>query len=181
LRAANADIGAARAALFPKVTLGGLVGLAAGSLEGLLGDAGRSVVQGTAAASYPIFRAGAGRANVEASKAQRDALLATYEKAIQTAFREVADALARRGTIEDQLGADAARAQAASLAFALSGARYRGGIENFLQNLDSQRSAYAAQRALIATRLEAARNRVALYRTLGGDALEPARDEPAAP
>jgi multidrug efflux system outer membrane protein len=179
LRAANADIGAARAALFPKITLSGLVGLAGGSLEGLFGDAGRSVVQGAGAANYPIFRAGAGRANLAASRAQRDALLAAYEKSVQTAFREVSDALARRGTIADQLGADASRAQAASLALALSGARYRGGVDSFLQNLDSQRSAYAAQRALIATQLEAARNRVALYRTLGGDALSPA-DGPSA-
>jgi multidrug efflux system outer membrane protein len=135
------------------------------------------VVQGAGAASYPIFRAGAGRANLAVSQAQRDALLATYEKAVQTAFREVSDALARRGTIADQLGADTARADAASLAYALSSARYRGGIDNFLQNLDSQRSAYTAQRVLIATRLEAARNRVALYRTLGGDALMPANGE----
>jgi multidrug efflux system outer membrane protein len=179
LRAANADIGAARAALFPRITLSGLIGLAAGSLEGLFGDAGRSALQDTAAGSYPIFRAGAGRANLTASKAQRDAALATYEKSIQTAFREVADALARRGTMEEQLGADTRRAAAAGDAYRLSDARYRGGIDSFLVNLDSQRSLYAAQKTLVATRLEAARNRVALYRTLGGDALTPAADEPA--
>lgn len=179
LRAANADIGAARAALFPRITLSGLIGLTAGSLEGLFGDAGRSALQGTGAASYPIFRAGAGKANLAASKASRDAALATYEKSIQTAFREVSDALARRGTIDDQLGADTRRASAAGEAFSISEARYRGGIDSFLVNLDSQRSLYAAQKTLVATRLEAARNRVALYRTLGGDALAQARDEPA--
>lgn len=178
LRAANADIGAARAALFPRISLAGLLGLASGSLEGLFGDAGRSALQGTAAASYPIFRAGAGRANLNASKASRDAALATYEKAIQTAFREVSDALARRGTIDDQLGADTRRATAAADAFNISDARYRGGIDSFLVNLDSQRSLYTAQKTLVATRLEAARNRVTLYRTLGGDALTPAPDEP---
>ncbi|MBO9574295.1 MAG: efflux transporter outer membrane subunit [Sphingobium sp.] len=181
LRASNADIGAARAALFPKITLSGLLGLASGSLEGLFGDAGRSVVQGGGAASYPIFRAGAGRANLEATKAQRDAALASYEKSIQTAFREVSDALARRGTMDEQLGADTRRTAASAEALRLSDARYRGGIDSFLVNLDSQRSYYAAQKTLVATRLEAARNRVALYRTLGGDALTPAADEPKAP
>jgi multidrug efflux system outer membrane protein len=180
LRAANADIGAARAALFPKITLSGLLGLASGSLESLFGDAGRSALQGTAASSYPIFRAGAGKANLAASKAQRDASLATYEKSIQTAFREVADALARRGTMDEQLGADTRRATAAGDAFSLSEARYRGGVDSFLVNLDSQRSLYAAQKTLVASRFEAARNRVTLYRTLGGDALTPAQDEPAA-
>jgi len=179
LRAANADIGAARAALFPRISLSGLIGLASGSLESLFGDAGRATAQGTAAASYPIFRAGAGRANLTATKAQRDAALATYEKAIQTAFREVADALARRGTIDEQLAADSRRAAAAGEALRLSEARYRGGVDSFLATLDSQRSAYAAERTLVASRLEAARNRVALYRTMGGDALTPAPDEPA--
>ena len=178
LRAANADIGAARAALFPRLSLSGLIGLASGSFESLFGDAGRSALQGTGTASYPIFRAGAGKANLNASKASRDAALATYEKSIQTAFREVSDALARRGTMEDQLGADTRRTTAAADAFRLSEARYRGGVDSFLVNLDSQRSLYAAQKTLVATRLEAARNRVTLYRTLGGDALTPAPDEP---
>jgi multidrug efflux system outer membrane protein len=180
LRAANADIGAARAALFPKITLSGLLGLASGSLESLFGDAGRSALQGTAGATYPIFRAGAGKANLAASKAQRDAALATYEKSIQTAFREVADALARRGTMDEQLGADTRRTTAAGDAFRLSEARYRGGVDSFLVNLDSQRSLYAAQKTLVASRLEAARNRVTLYSALGGDALTPAPDEPVA-
>lgn len=179
LRAANADIGAARAALFPRITLAGLLGLASGSFGGLFGDAGRSALQGTAGASYPIFQAGAGRAGLTASKAQRDAALATYEKSIQTAFREVSDALARRGTIDDQLGADTRRAVAANDAYRLSQARYRGGIDSFLVNLDSQRSAYAAEQTLVATRLAAASNRVELYRALGGDALTLEKDEPA--
>lgn len=180
LRAANADIGAARAALFPRITLSGLIGLTAGSLEGLFGDAGRSTMQGGGAVSYPIFRAGAGRANLAVSEAQRDAALASYEKAIQTAFREVSDALARRGTIDEQLDADGRRVEAAQTLLGLSDARYRGGLDSFLVNLDSQRSAYAAQRTLVASRLEAARNRVALYRTLGGDALARSPGEPTA-
>jgi multidrug efflux system outer membrane protein len=92
----------------------------------------------------------------------------------------VADALARRGTIDDQLGADSRRTAAARDAFSLSEARYRGGLDSFLVNLDAQRSFYSAQRTLIASQLEAGRNRVALYRTLGGDALVLSPGEPAA-
>ncbi len=167
LRAANADIGAARAALFPRITLAGLIGLASGSLESLFGNAGQSVLQGSGAATYPIFQAGAGRANLAATRAQHDAVLATYEKAIQTAFREVADALARRGTIDEQIAADVRGTAAAGDALRLSEARYRGGIDSFLVNLDSQRSYYAAQKALVASRLEAASNRVALLPDAG--------------
>jgi len=116
------------------------------------------------------FRAGAGKAGVRQSEAQRDAALATYEKAIQTAFREVSDALARRGTIDAQTAAQRALTAAATDNYRLSDARYRGGIDTFLQSLDAQRSLYAAQRSLIATELVAASNRVTLYRVLGGDA-----------
>jgi multidrug efflux system outer membrane protein len=169
LRAANARIGAARAALFPRITLGALIGLVGPSLESLFGDRGTDTRQITGAATYPIFQAGAGRANIAASQAQRDALLAAYEKAIQTAYREVADALARQGTINDQLGADRLREQASEDANMLANARYRGGVDSFLQALDAQRSYYAAQGNLVATLLEAANNRVTLYRTLGGE------------
>ena len=170
LRAANAQIGAARAALFPRITLGALIGLVGPSLERLFGDAGREVSQGSAGASYSIFQGGAARANLAASKAQRDALLAAYEKAIQTAYRETADALARLGTIDKQTAADRLRTEAAKDAWELAEARYRGGIDSFLQVLDAQRSYYAAQRTLVATQLEAASNRVTLYRALGGEA-----------
>jgi len=175
LRSANAEIGAARAALFPRITLGALFGLVGTSLDGLFGNAGAEVRQGTAAVTWPIFSGGAARAGVDASKAQRDALLAAYEKAIQTGYREVADALARRGTIDDQLSADRLRATAGEDAYRLADARYRGGVDSFLQALDAQRSYYAAQRNLVATQLDAATNRVTLYRALGGeDALAPA-------
>ena len=169
LRSANAQIGAARAALFPRITIGALVGLVGGSLENLFGDETTGTARGGASITYPIFQAGAGRANVAASEAQRDALLAAYEKAIQTAYRETADALARRGTIADQLAADRLRVQAAEDALYLSDARYRGGVDSFLQALDAQRTAYAAQRTLVGTQLEAATNRVTLYRVLGGE------------
>jgi multidrug efflux system outer membrane protein len=172
LRAAHAEVAAARAALFPRVTLGALIGLVGPSLDGLFGDPGTRVRQGAAAVNYPIFRAGAGRAGVAASQAQREALLAAYERAIQSAYRETADVLARRATIADQLAADRLRVEAAEDAQRLSEARYRGGIDSFLQALDAQRSAYAARRTLIATQLEAARTRVRLYRTLGGEAAD---------
>ncbi len=170
LLAANADIGAARAALFPRVSLTGLVGFASDALRTLFtgGAFSYSVAPGV---SYPIFRAGAARANVTLSEAQRDALLATYERTIQTAFQEVSDALARQGTIAEQTRADRANAAAAQDTFRLTEARYRGGIDTFLTSLDAQRSWYTAQRRLVATQLIAAGNRVTLYRTLGGDSL----------
>ena len=176
LRAANAEIGAARAALFPRISLTGLLGFASNALTGLFSGNGFNWSTG-ASADYPIFRAGAGRAGVELSQAQRDAALATYEKAIQTAFREIADALARRGTIADQLRADTTQLAAAEDTYRLADARYRGGIDPFLASLDAQRSLYTAQRQLVATRLIGASNLVTLYRTLGGDSLLDATDQ----
>jgi outer membrane protein, multidrug efflux system len=170
LRAANAEIGAARAALFPRISLTGLLGFASNALTGLFSGEGFHW-SGSGSGSYPIFNAGAGRAGVQLSEAQRDAALASYEKSIQTAFREVADALARRGTIDDQLKADTANLAAAQDNYRLSEARYRGGIDNFLANLVAQRSYYSAQQGLVQTRLIEATNLVTLYRTLGGDSL----------
>ena len=170
LLAANADIGAARAALFPRLSLTGLVGFASDALRTLF-TGGAFNYSVAPSLSYPIFRAGAGRAGVEFSKAQRDALLATYERTIQSAFRDVADALARQGTIADQTGAEQANLVAAQDTFRLTEARYRGGIDTFLTSLDAQRSYYSAQRRLVATQLVAATNRVTLYRSLGGDSL----------
>ncbi len=170
LLAANADIGAARAALFPRLSLTGLVGFASDALRTLF-TGGAFNYSVAPSLSYPIFRAGAGRAGVEFSRAQRDALLATYERTIQSAFREVSDALARQGTITEQTRAEQANLVAAQDTFRLTEARYRGGIDTFLTSLDAQRSYYSAQRRLVATQLVAATNRVTLYRTLGGDSL----------
>lgn len=170
LLAANAEIGAARAALFPRVSLTGLLGLASGSLTGLF-SGGAFGWSGSADATYPIFRAGAGRANVRLTEAQRNAAVASYQKAIQTAFREVADALARRGTMNDQLRARQAQRDAAADNFMLSEARYREGIDDFLSSLDAQRSYYFAQQTLVTSKLAAASNLVDLYQSLGGDSL----------
>jgi outer membrane protein, multidrug efflux system len=170
LRAANAEIGAARAALFPRISLTGLLGFASNALTGLFSGGGFNW-SGGAGADYSIFSGGAGRAGVRLTEAQREAAIANYERAIQIAFREVADALARRGTIAEQLRATRAQAEAAADTYRLTEARYRGGIEPFLSSLDAQRSLYAAQRTLVGTRLTEATNLVALYRALGGDSL----------
>jgi multidrug efflux system outer membrane protein len=170
LRAANAEIGAARAALFPKISLTGLVGFVSNAL-GALFAGGAFNWQAGGAATYPIFRAGAGKANVDVTKAQRDAAVATYEKTIQTAFREVADALARRGTITDQLTATRDQLDAAADNYKLADMRYRGGIDSYLDSLVAQRSLYSAQQTQINTQLIRASNLVTLYRTLGGDSL----------
>ncbi|PTS79625.1 transporter [Sphingomonas sp. HMWF008] len=183
LRAANAQIGAARAALFPRISLTALAGLASNTL-GSLFTGGAFNYSLAPTASYPIFNAGAVRAGVAQSKAQRDIALATYEKTIQAAFSEVADALARRGTIGNQLAAQTALTAAASDNYRLSDARYRGGIETFLQSLDAQRSLYSARRSLVTTQLTGATNLVTLYRTLGGDATldaTPAGPQPTTP
>ncbi|MHA6718729.1 efflux transporter outer membrane subunit [Sphingomonas sp. RS6] len=168
LRAANAQIGAARAALFPQISLTGLLGFASDALSSLFAG-GAFNWQAGSTASYPIFRAGAGRANVALSEAQQQAALASYEQAIQTAFRDVADALARRGTIAEETRATRAQLDATADNYRLAQARYRGGIDTFLTSLDAQRSLYTAQRQFVAIQLTAATNLVDLYRALGGD------------
>lgn len=169
LRAANAEIGAARAAMFPTISLTGALGYATDSLASLFTD-GAFTYSVAPRVDYPIFRAGAGRAGVAQSRAQRDAALAAYEKSIQAAFRETSDALARQGTIADELAARRTQVAAADDTFQLTEARYRGGIDSFLASLVSQRSLYSARQSLVATQLAAAINRVTLYRVLGGDA-----------
>lgn len=179
LRAANAEIGAARAALFPRISLTGLLGVASSSLSGLF-SGGAFGWNASADTTYSIFRAGAGVANVGLSQAERDAAVANYQKAIQTAFREVSDALARHGTSGDELRAREAQQASAADNYRLSEARYRAGIDSFLLTLDSQRTYFAAQQTLVQVRLEAASNLVDLYRTLGGDSLYPAIEATAA-
>lgn len=171
LRAATADIGAARAALFPRISLTTLLGFAAPALGGLF-DGGNFSYSAGADANFPIFRAGAGRANVALSEAQRDAALATYRKAIQSAFADVADALARRGTIDRQLASVRAGREAAADNFALADLRYRGGVANYLESLTAQQALYSAERSLVTVQRLRAINVAALYRSLGGEAFE---------
>lgn len=169
LRAANAQIGAARAELFPRISLTGLAGFASTALSSLF-TGGAFNWSVSPSVSYPIFRAGAGRANVAASEAAEKAALATYEKAIQSAFRDVADALARRGTIDAQATADRNNVAHSLDYYRLANARYQGGIDTFLNSLDAQRTLYGAQRTLVSTELTKATNLVDLYTALGGDA-----------
>lgn len=166
----NGQIGAARAALFPRITLTGLLGFASSALLKLFtgGSFGWSA---GANASYTIFQAGAGHANVRLSEAQRDAALATYQRTVQTAFREVADALARRGTMNDEIAARQRQQAETADTYLLTEARYREGIDPFLNVLDAQRSYYAAQQTLVSTKLTAAENIVDTYQAIGGDAL----------
>lgn len=171
LRAANAEIGAARAALFPQITLTGLAGLASNGLTNLFTGSAFNY-SGTANVRYSLFAGGAAQARVAQTEALRDAAVAGYERAIQAAFRDVSDALARRGTITAQLDANRAFVDAAQDTYRLTDMRYRGGIDSFLASLDAQRASYAAQRTLLTTQLIAASNRVALYRALGGETMD---------
>lgn len=168
LRAANADIGVARAELFPSISITGLLGFASGALSSLFDKGSFSATAG-ADASWTIFNAGGKSANVEVSKAKRDAALATYEKSIQTAFSEVADALSDQGTLDERLRAASAYSNAAADTAKLTEASYKQGISSSLDNLDAQRSLYTARKQEIAVRLAVASNRVTLYRVLGGD------------
>ncbi|MBN9789558.1 transporter [Pseudonocardia sp. TMWB2A] len=177
LRAANADIGVARARMFPSISLTGLLGLASDALGGLFKSGAFNYSAG-ANVSASIFDFGGRRAGVAVSEAQRDAALAGYERAIQTAFRDIADTLAVQGTIAERVRAAAANTDAAQDSANLAAARYRGGIESFLDNLDAQRSLYSARRSEIGTRLLLAQSRIALFRALGGDSATAA---PATP
>jgi multidrug efflux system outer membrane protein len=170
LQAANAQIGAARAAFFPSISLTALAGVASPSLSALFN--GNSFVwSAQAGAAQTLFDAGANRGNLDLAKARRDLAVAQYQQAIQTAFREVADALARRGTINGQMAAQTDLETAARDNYGLAEARYKEGIDPFLNVLVAQRTFYTARRTLAATRLVRADNLVTLYRSLGGDML----------
>lgn len=170
LKASFAEIGAARAAFFPTLSLTALAGAASPEL-GALFSGGTFAWQGQAVASLPIFAGGALRGGLDQAKGERDLALAQYQKAIQAAFRDVADALASRGTIGDQFAAQASLEAAANESYALSLARYREGVDPYLSTLDAQRTLYTARRGLATTRLAQAQNLVALYESLGGDPL----------
>ena len=167
LKGANANIGAARADLFPRITLATNIGTTSSELSGLF-KSGSDTWSFVPQIVLPIFDAGAGRANLKAAEVDRDIAVAQYEKTIQTAFREVADALAQRGTIDEQLAAQQSLTGATATSYRLSQARYEKGVDSYLTVLDSQRSLYGAQQGLIATRLTRLLNLVTLYKVLGG-------------
>ncbi|MEJ2091804.1 MAG: efflux transporter outer membrane subunit [Syntrophobacterales bacterium] len=166
LKAANANIGAARAAFFPRIALTTAFGTASGDLSGLF-QSGSFVWNYAPQAVLPIFDARIW-AGLSASKVDREIAVAQYEKAIQAAFREVADALASKGTLGDQLDAQQSLVEATAKTYRLSNARYEKGIDIYLNVLDAQRSLYTAQQGLIAVRLAKLANQVRLYAVLGG-------------
>ena len=170
LVAAHANIAAARAAFFPKITLTASVGVASRELSGLF-SGGAFAWSLAPQLLQPIFDAGRNEANLAAAQAVREAALAQYEKAIQSAFREVADALAGRATLTDQLHAQRAQTLAEEARLRLAELRQRNGASSALEVLDARRSVLAARQALVLAELAQAQNGVALYKALGGGAL----------
>jgi multidrug efflux system outer membrane protein len=167
LRAANANIGAARAAFFPSISLTGNIGTASNELSGLFGS-GSFAWSFIPQVTIPIFQAGRLTAELDAAKASRDITLAQYERAIQSGFREVADALAASRSLANQREAQERLVTAAAQAEELSRARYEAGRDSYLALLVAQRTLYQAQQQLVVTRLAEQGNRVALYKALGG-------------
>lgn len=167
LVAANANIGAARAAFFPRITLTAGFGSVSTQLSGLFksGSFGATV---SPQALLPIFDMGRNEANLESARVQRSIALAQYEKTIQTAFREVADALAGRATLDEQLRATEAQARAEAVRFRLAEMRYQNGISSYLELLDAQRTLFAVRQSVVQIRLARLQNRVQLYKALGG-------------
>ncbi|QQV76723.1 efflux transporter outer membrane subunit [Sphingomonas aliaeris] len=172
LIAQNANIGAARAAFFPQISLTAALGTISTALSGLFSGGSYTYSVGPTI-GLPLFDAGRNKGNLDYARASQVVAQATYERAVQTAFREVADALAQRGTIEEQVSAQSARVNSAEVAGRLSDARYRAGVDSFLVALDAQRTAYAARLQLVTTRLTQESNMVELYRALGGGLAEP--------
>lgn len=167
LLASNANIGAARAAFFPRISLTVGAGSASGHLSGLF-ESGSWGWTMAPQLLLPIFDSGRNIAGLDSAKAGRDIAVAQYEKSIQTAFREVADALATRATLADQLQSQQRQANAEAVRFKLSDLRYQNGIASYLDLLDAQRSLFTAQQAVVQTRLAQLQSQVTLYKTLGG-------------
>ena len=178
LKAANADLGAARAALFPRISLTAAAGVASTALASLF-TGGAFAWSADATASYPLFTAGRGKAGVALAEARRKLAAAQYRKAIQNAFRDVADTLARRGTIDAQLAATRAGAAAAADNARLTDRRYTGGIASALDSLVARQTLYTARRTAALTEATRAANLVELYRALGGDDPAPPPLRPA--
>ncbi len=171
LRAAHADIGVARATLFPHISLTGTVGTASSELSGLF-ESGSGTWSFAPQAAMPIFDTRAWLA-LKVTKVQREIALTQYESAIQHAFREVADALAVQGTMDQQVSAQESLVHAVAETHRLSVSRYDKGIDSYLSVLDAQRSLYAAQQGLVSLRLAKLANQVRLYAVLGGGGDSP--------
>lgn len=168
LRAANANIGAARAAFFPSVSLLGSGGFASGELSDLFKGSSK-IWSYSGNINIPIFKGGANKANLDYANAKYRSYLAQYDKAIQTAFKEVADVLARKSTIFIQISAQDALVNSSGKSYDLAEKRYSAGVDSYLNVLQSQRTFYAAEKALISVKLLELTNRINLFRVLGGD------------
>lgn len=181
LRARHADIGAARAAFFPRITLTGLLGSSSTELSSLF-RAGQGAWSFAPQLSLPIFDGGRNQAGLELAQVRKDAAVARYEGAVQTAFREVADALAATDTLRREEAARLALVQSSQEALRLAEARYRGGVDSHLRYLEAQRSAYASQQAYIETSTQRQMALATLFRALGGGwSVEPQGGRPAGP
>jgi multidrug efflux system outer membrane protein len=166
LKAANANIGAARAAFFPRISLTTSMGTGSVELSGLFKSGSRAWTFAPEIV-MPVFDSRTWSA-LKVTEVEKQSAIAQYEKAIQTAFREVADALAVRGTVDQQIAAQESLVHAAAETYRLSDARYSKGIDSYLSVLDAQQSLYAAQQRLVALRLGRLANQVRLYAVLGG-------------
>lgn len=176
LLSANANIGAARAAFFPSISLTGSYGQASAELSDLFTGAAGTIWSFSPSISVPIFQGGRNFANLDLSKVNKDIAIAQYEKAIQVAFREVADELAARATLDEQQVAQTNLVAASQKAYDVSNARYNQGIDSFLTVLDAQRSLYEAQQSRIETEKQRLANLVNLYKVLGGGQLLASED-----
>ena len=177
LLAANANIGAARAAFFPAISLTGQFGTASLTLGGLF-KPGSAAWSFSPQVRLPIFDAGTNRANLDISHLQKNVAIAQYEKAIQTAFREVADGLAAKGTYDDQIKALERFTFAEQRRLDLSNLRYKNGVDSYLTVLTAQTDLYTAQQSLITARMQRLTNLVNLYQYLGGGWVEHTGDQP---
>jgi multidrug efflux system outer membrane protein len=177
LRGANANIGAARAAFFPTISLTGNLGTASSALGGLF-KAGSLAWSFLPSLTLPIFEAGRLQASLDVATVQKDINVALYEKTIQTAFREVADGLAAHGTYDDQVASLERFTEAQLRRLDLSDMRFRNGVDPYLTVLTAQTDLYNAQQTLVAARLARLTNLVDLYRSLGGGWIEHTGDAP---
>jgi multidrug efflux system outer membrane protein len=167
LKAANANIGAARAAFFPRIMLTGNLGTASIALSGLFG-ADSGIWSFAPSITLPIFDGGRNRANLDVSEARRNLAVADYERTIQVAFREVADALADRRRLAEQVAAQQATLTAQTERTRLAGLRYQNGAAPYLEVLDAERDRFSAEQALVQLRRALLTSSVNLYAALGG-------------
>lgn len=172
LLARNADIGAARAAFFPSISLTGAYGFSSQSLGNLFASGAGGAWAFLPQVTLPIFQGGRNQANLDLAEIRKDKAVVNYEQTIQTAFREVSDELVARQTLDQQLQAQRRRVKAAQTVYDISQARYKSGIESFLNVLDSQRELYAFQQEEIQIERQRLSNIVNLYKSLGGGTLE---------